>query len=155
MGKSLPSLSTLVLTLSVCWQTACTSTGVSKDILGDYQRRHPVRYFDGEILHDLEETDTIHLRNAGSGKLAFTVAIVSDNGHTCRMDGVAAPIRDGFEYREVLDLPPADDGKPFECILRLKVGAKQVTLQDLGHNCRLFYCGVKAKLNGLSFVRIP
>lgn len=146
-------LVTMLLASAAFWQAGCGSAAVPREIVGDYQRLHTVHYFDGEEWLDLEGEDRLLLRDAGGGKLAFSVETVADNGHSCEMTGVAVSRPDGFEYRETLHLLP--DEEPVECVLRLKTDSQKVVLEDVDHNCRLYYCGVRAKLNGLEFGRVP
>ena len=120
-----------------------------------YERAHEVRYFDGEQLHRLTVKDVLRVKRVQGGRLQFEIEVSADHGHTCHMSGVAERSGDVFEYSEVLDLPREPGERPVQCLLRLIPAAGTIRLQDSGHNCRMYYCGVRGALDGLEFTRSP
>jgi hypothetical protein len=68
---------------------------------------------------------------------------------------VASRVGDHFEFREPVDLDlDLTGGESLECVLELRVAYQQIELRDVDHNCRIYYCGMRAKLDGLIFQRV-
>jgi hypothetical protein len=145
----------VLLVIAFSWHPACGPVHVEPQITGEYLRKHTVSYFDGEKTHELEEIDKLVIRPAGRGRLSFAIDTVANNGHTCSMDGEASRVGDHFEFREPVDLDlDLAGGESLECVLELRVADQQIELRDVNHNCKVYYCGMRAKLDGLIFQRV-
>jgi hypothetical protein len=113
---------------------------------------HKVRYFDGKTTHLLEGVDKLTIGPVGRGWAQFSVDTIADNGHTCRIDGVALQAGDHFEFRASLDLDPGlTGGQSLQCLLELRVKGQKIELRDDDNHCKLYFCGMKAGLDGLLF----
>lgn len=124
------------------------------EFTGAYRRVHTVQYFDGEKNRQLEAVDTIVINKPDNDRFPFTIDTVASNGHTCSMEGMASRTDDYLLFRELLDTDTDLTGsKPAECVLELRLNGETVELHDVGNNCRIFYCGMHARLDGLVFTR--
>jgi LysM repeat protein len=123
------------------------------DISGEYYYIHNIRY--GEQSQIIEEKDKLILERLEDGSLKFEVSAISNYGHTCSMDGIAVPMKELYEYRETLEelSEIMELEEPLQCILQLKMHGDHVFISDIDNQCRLSYCGVRAKLDGLKFIR--
>ena len=145
----------LLLGTALIWHSACAPVHVDSQLAGEYLHTHTVSYFDGEKSHELEEIDKLVITPAGRGLLRFSIDTVANNGHTCSMNGVASEVGDHFEFREPVHLDSRlKGGESPECVLELRVADQQIELKDVNHNCRLYYCGMRAKLDGLTFLKV-
>ena len=145
----------VLLGIALSWYPACAPLHVEPQIAGEYLRKHTVWYFDGEKTHESEGIDKLVITPAGRDRLSFAIDTVANNGHTCSMEGVASRVGDHFEFREPVDLDSSlTGGESLECVLEFRVADQQIELRDVNHNCRLYYCGMRAKLDGVIFHRV-
>jgi hypothetical protein len=142
-----------ILIFTACLVASCTSTSNNQHIgiAGEYERKHQVSYFNGEAKSEFLVRDTLVLESTANDAIKFELEILADNGHTCSMSGVAKKMAEFFEYRETYELAGAN----YECVLRFCPRDDNVVLEDVDGKCRLMYCGMRGKIDGLTFTRAP
>ena len=132
----------------------CTSISDRPGISSKYLRNHKISYFDGGITHHFAVEDTLEIGNVERNQFRFKIDTFANNGHTCSVEGIASKVGEHFEFHEPLDMSiEATGGKALICVLRFKFSDSRIELEDVDHSCRLYYCGMRAKLNGLVFLK--
>lgn len=152
-AASKPSLSRLqgcwwgcvILALTPC---AAGEAGVSVPT-GDFYREHTIGYFDGERKRESLVIDQLSVRALGGDRLALAIEVYADNGHECRLEGELHRQDQTWAFREAYEL----DGQSYCCRLLVHPTDDGVVLEDVDHACRLFYCGMRGRLDGLRFER--
>jgi uncharacterized protein len=101
----------------------------------------------------MRSSDCIALTPIGDDVLRFDLELVGGNGHMCEMHGKAeASDEDGvYVHHQVLE--PHDNGALVQCELKLRLYRGYLVLQDVAHQCRQYYCGARAGLDGVGFPR--
>ena len=122
-----------------------------KDIFGNYSIQR-----DNFILNPAKGTkdpvkteDCLTLKPSKGSTLHFTFNLVGANGHTCSMEGEA--VFTGSAYQSV---PDADDPDvPNDCKLQIHIRRNTIALEDLDGACRQYFCGARARIDGVEFGR--
>ena len=122
---------------------------VAQTITGSYSNTHEISVFDGYDWVEIEVTDSLILTELENDSLHFEFYLFHRNGHTCSMDGIAAKIDSVYEYKEIFD-EEYDSG---ECKLHIIVLDSEIILNDIDNGCRLWYCGMRGYINGITFRR--
>ena len=121
----------------------------AQTITGSYSNTHEISVFDGYDWVETEITDSLILTELENDSLHFEFYLFHTNGHTCSMDGVAAKVDSAFEYIEMFD----EDDESSECKLHIIVNDSEIILKDIDNGCRLWYCGMRGYINGITFKR--
>ena len=125
------------------------NTSTAQTITGSYTNTHGVSVFDGYDWVETEVTDSLILTELANDSLQFEFYLIHTNGHSCSMGGVAANVDSAFEYIEILD----EDDQSSECKLHIIVNDSEIILKDIDNGCRLWYCGMRGYINGITFRR--
>jgi len=118
-------------------------------ITGSYSNTHEISIFDGYDWIETEVTDSLILTELENDSLHFEFNLVHTNGHTCWMDGIAVKIDSVYEYLEIFEV----DDQSSECKLHIILNDSEIILEDIDNNCRLWYCGMRGYINGITFKR--
>ena len=125
------------------------NTSTAQTITGSYANTHEVFIFDGYDWIESEVTDSLILTELANDCLQFEFYLIHRNGHTCSMNGVAAKVDSVYEYIEIL----YEDDQSSECKLHIIINDSEIILQDIDNECRLWYCGMRGYINGITFRR--
>jgi len=94
-------------------------------------------------------TDCLRIDVDAQSNVRFEVVLAHRNFHSCTVSGIAKFEDMAFEWE-----PPADDREvyesvsgPWHCRLRVTFSSTDITIEDVGSECRAFYCGVAASLD--------
>jgi hypothetical protein len=117
------------------------AAAVIKRIEGVYKRRFANSTVQEEHF---ESEDILELVPYGSDKVYFRVHLEFYNGHTCDLLGIAKYEDGAFVYRG-----PAGDTDV--CVLTMRAGKKDLTLDDVGGNCKSASCGARGGYHGAGF----
>ena len=112
-----------------------------KRIEGVYKHR-----FANSTVQDehFQSEDILEIVPYGSDKIYFRILLEFYNGHTCDLLGIAKYEDGAFVYRG-----PAGDTDI--CVLAIRTGRKDVTLDDVGGNCKKASCGARGGYQGAGF----
>jgi len=122
---------------------------IAQTITGIYINTHIVSVLDYDDWVETELTDSLIITELENDSLHFEFFLVHTNGHTCSMDGIAAKIDSAYEYKEILD----EEDPSSECKLHIIVNDSEILLKDIDSGCRLWYCGMRGYINGITFRR--
>ena len=125
------------------------NTSTAQTITGSYANTHEISVFNGYDWVETEVTDSLILTKLENDSLHFEFYLFHTNGHICSMDGIAAKIDSIYEYIEMFD-EEYDSG---ECKLHIIVLDSEIILNDIDNGCRLWYCGMRGYINGITFRR--
>jgi hypothetical protein len=143
------SLILLPLGFGMRWTPVSAEESVAA---GHYERVHQVFEFTGAGKQYRNAKDGMTIKRIGKGRSRFEINTIANNGHSCTMEGTAKKVTNYLEYHEVLDVDPVEPGgKSPECILKIKPSGESLVLHDVSNNCRMYYCGMRGKLDGLQF----
>ena len=139
----------LVLALGLAACSSAPAAPEAPPLSGTYTHDHEVGIFDGTDFAPTEVTDTMTLIERGDS-LFVAVDLIGANAHLCAFRGTmgAAP-SGGWVWRETLD--EIYDNQT--CELSLDVSPTTIRLSDRDSNCRRYYCGARAGLDGAAFER--
>jgi hypothetical protein len=143
----------VVLALAVC---SCAGVrdrrSVTDHLSGTYRRDHVVEVMFFNRSDKVPVTDLLTLSVDKDGRLRFSFELLFDNTHSCTMEGTAARVGEGFEYREPVE---ATESGVRECILRFRPTGDSILLQDVDGACArdAGYCGARGSIDGASFPR--
>ncbi len=147
----------LVASLATVAVLSCASAGHRSGnpatLAGMYRRAHTIDLVAAGGLEKATVTDVLNLSPESNGGLRFSFELQFNNGHSCRMEGVARPTDGFFEYREPLKEVTAQAG---ECVLRIRPTRRAITLEDVGRACAWTagHCGVRGSIDGATFPRV-
>ncbi len=144
IGKLNSKMGLVVFLFAIVFNTSTAQT-----ITGSYANTHEVSIFDGYDWIETEVTDSLILTELANESLQFIFFLIHTNGHTCFMDGVAAKVDSAYEYIEMFD----EDDQSSECKLHIIVNDSEIILKDIDNGCRLWYCGMRGYINGITFRR--
>lgn len=122
-----------------------------KDIFGNYVIQRDNFIFDPHkrTNEPVKTEDCLTLKPSAGNRVHFSFVHVGANGHTCSMEGQAAFT--GSVYQSV---PDADDpDAPQDCKLQIRIKRHTIALEDPDGECRAYYCGVRAGIDGVEFGR--
>jgi hypothetical protein len=107
---------------------------------GCYIHQHTVPVMGKDDWEDFEVTNRLSIKKEDPTQLKFSVHTVSTNAHLCHAEGTAVLVRDVYEYRPE-DCP--------ECILKIKVKADKIEIEDVNFACyrSCGYCGARGSLD--------
>ena len=125
------------------------NTSTAQTITGSYANTHGVSVFDGYDWVATEVTDSLILIELEYDSLHFELFLIHTNGHTCSMDGIATKIDSAYEYKEIFD----DANPSSQCKLHIIANDSEIILKDVDNGCRLWYCGMRGYINGITFRR--
>lgn len=114
------------------------------DLTGEYIYTHQVEDMNGDAE---SVTNCLDLKAAGDD-LSFVFSLEFPAEQSCGMKGVAKSSGDSsWTYKGSAKDDDAD------CELKLSVKGEQISLLDVGDNCRKMWCGARASINGESFMK--
>ncbi len=125
------------------------NTSTAQTITGSYANTHKISVFDGYDWVETEVTDSLILTELENDSLHFEFYLFHTNGHTCSMNGVATMIDSKYEYIELFD----ENDESSECKLHIIVNDSEIIFKDIDNGCRLWYCGMRGYINGITFRR--
>ena len=137
-----------ILTISTCYSdpTDLNNLDSYKHI---YQRKHIIRMFNDEQWTASLATDNIAYTIKPNNSLDFEIETVGTNGHSCWVKANALQIDAHYLHRKIFKKIDQE----FECRLMIYLHDETAELIDSNNACKLYYCGVKAKLNGGVFTK--
>ena len=113
-----------------------------KKIEGVYKNR-----FANSTVQDehFESEDILEIVSYTANAIYFRVHLEFYNGHTCDLYGIAAYENGSFVFHGTND---ASEGI---CNLTIRADGGNVTLDDVGGNCRTYSCGARGGYHDVSF----
>jgi hypothetical protein len=125
---------------------AASSPLLVNAIQGVYKVRHNIAMYDGSLppgqFHTVEDVLEIVALPHGNAYLRLDSAF--DNGHSCKVYGVAKPEGDALIYRP-------HDNIEGECALTLQRKGGNLVFGDKDSACKYDYCGMRGSFEGASF----
>jgi hypothetical protein len=123
-------------------EPSTNATATIKRIEGVYKNR-----FANSTVHDehFESEDILEIVSYSSNAIYFRVHLEFYNGHTCDLYGIAAYEKGSFVFHGTSDVSEAI------CNLTVRTDAGNVTLDDVGGNCRTYSCGARGGYHDVSF----
>lgn len=121
---------------------ASTATHAKPQAAELYRFPHQIRIYNGPSSADeiLEIDDVLEIVPYGDKAAYFRVSIVRDNGHTCKLYGIADQQGDNLTYKQD------------KCILSISYSNNgSVTLHDADFECKYISCGMRASYDDLTF----
>ena len=113
-----------------------------KRIEGVYKHR-----FTNSTVRDehFESEDILEIVSYSANAIYFRIHLEFYNGHTCDLHGIATSEKGGFVFHGTSDV---SDGI---CTLTIYADGGDITLDDVGGNCRTYSCGARGGYHGVSF----
>jgi hypothetical protein len=113
-----------------------------KRIEGVYKNR-----FANSTVQDehFQSEDILEIVSYSANAIYFRVHLEFYNGHTCDLSGIAAYENGSFVFHGTSDVSDAI------CKLTIKADSGNVTLDDVGGNCRTYSCGARGGYHDVSF----
>lgn len=109
---------------------------------------HKSRFANSTVQQEkFQSEDILEIVPYGSDAIYFRVHLEFYNGHLCDLQGIAKYKDGAFLYHG-----PPDSG-PDICTLTITPGNKDITLDDIGGNCRAATCGARGGYHGVGFAR--
>jgi hypothetical protein len=123
-------------------KTTASAAETIKRIEGVYKNR-----FANSTVQDehFESEDILEIVSYSANAIYFRVHLEFYNGHTCDLYGVAAYENSGFVFHGTSDVSDAI------CNLTIRAEGGNVTLDDVGSNCRTYSCGARGGYHDVSF----
>jgi len=121
----------------------------AQTVTGIYSNTHIVSVLDYDGWIETEVTDSLILTELENDSLHFEFYLFHTNGHTCSMNGVAAKVDSLYEYIVMFEKEYEAD----ECKLHIIISESEIILKDVDNGCRLWYCGMRGYINGVTFSR--
>jgi hypothetical protein len=116
---------------------------------GTYSAKHSIEILgDGDEWVEEEVEDCLWTEPTAEG-VRFSFVLVQANGHTCSMDGVAAP--EGANTWRYVE--PPEEGNDQSCQLIIRADANMVEIEDVNEGCRQVWCGARASIGTTGFSR--
>jgi len=133
---------TLSFGVALAAEPSKTATATIKRIEGVYKSR-----FANSTVQDehFESEDILEIVSYSPNAIYFRVHLEFYNGHTCDLYGIAAYENGSFVFHGKSDVSDAI------CNLTIRADGGNVTLDDVGGNCRTYSCGARGGYHGVSF----
>jgi hypothetical protein len=131
-----------LLTLSLAAEPSKSATETIKRIEGVYKNR-----FANSTVQDehFDSEDILEIVSYSANAIYFRVHLEFYNGHTCDLYGIGAYENGGFAFHSTSDVSDAI------CNLSIRADGGNVTLEDVGGNCRTYSCGARGGYHDVSF----
>jgi uncharacterized protein len=100
-------------------------------------------------MEPVKTTDCLTLRKSRGNAISYSFSHVGMNYHMCGMEGEA--VLKGEVYESTVDIPDADP--PRACTIRIHFTRRAIFLEDVGAMCREYFCGARASISNVGFLR--
>jgi len=120
------------------------------DAAGHYRMPRRIQVLDVERQQWVSgaAADCLSLQPQPDGRWQLALELVQANAHTCTLEGAAERVGHALELRPIESVLPEHP-----CLLRLRFKARSLVLEDPEGHCRAQFCGVRAGLEGVEFLR--